>query len=59
VLDDREFQVLVLGHRPECLLQVVVDLGEVDAGGLDVHPPGLDLGKIEYVVDESQEVLSR
>ena len=38
---------------------VVDSRGQVEVGQLELHPPGLDLGEIEDVVDQRQQVLGR
>ncbi len=53
---DLQPEALLLGLRHERLLHVRADVGEADLGRLDVHPAGLDLGQVEDVVDEPQQV---
>ena len=53
---DREPQVLLGGERAERRLDVLDDPGHGDVGGVDVHLAGLDLGQVEDVVDQLQQV---
>ena len=56
---DREVQALLRGHRPEGGLDVVEQLAQRDPLGVDVHLAGLDLGQVEDVVDQLQQVGAR
>jgi hypothetical protein len=47
---------LLLGLRAQRLLQVAEHLGEHDGTGVDLGPACLDLGEVEDVVDEPQQV---
>ena len=38
---------------------VVERRGQVEVRQLQLHPPGLDLGEVEDVVDQGQQVLAR
>ena len=53
---DHELQALVGGQRLEDRLQLFYQRAQGKALGMDVHPPGLDLGKIQDVVDELQQI---
>ena len=53
---DGEVETLLLGHRPEGTLDVVLHVGQLDRRRVEVHLPGLDLGQVEDVVDEVQQV---
>ena len=45
-------------HRIDDDLHLVDQLGEEHLLQIDVHPSGLDLGQIEDVVDEAEQVLA-
>ena len=53
---DSELETLLLGDRPEGAIDVIAHVGERDVLDVDVHAPGLDLGEIEDVVDQRQQV---
>src|SRR5207247_5474114 len=54
---DRQVERLRLGDRPERPLDVLLQIGEGQVAHLDRHRAGLDLGEVEDVVDELQEVV--
>jgi hypothetical protein len=53
---DGELQPLLRGQRLERGLDVLEQRAEREPFRADVHPPRLDLGKVEDVVDELQQV---
>ena len=53
---DRERQALLRGHRLERGLDVLQQRAQREALRVDVHPARLDLGQVEDVVDELQQV---
>jgi hypothetical protein len=56
---DREAQVLLGRQGPEGGVDVLDDPGERDVGHVDVHLAGLDLGEVQDVVDQLEEVGAR
>ena len=60
VLDlDLEVEPLLLGERPERPLGVVAHLAEAARPRVHVHPARLDLGQVEDVVDQVEQVAAR
>ena len=53
---DFEGELLVLGHRPERALDEVPQIRELDVADVHVHTTRLDLGEVEDVVDQIEEV---
>ncbi len=56
---DVELQVLVVGDVPESPIDVVAQIGDSDLDDVDAHRPGFDLGKVEDLVDEREEIRAR
>jgi hypothetical protein len=56
---DGERHALRLGDGLEGLEHVVAELGERDAGDVELHGVGLDLGQVEDVVEELEQVAAR
>ena len=54
-----EVEPLRLGHVPEGALDVVVQVGEPQLADVDDHRARLDLGQVEDVVDQRQQVVAR
>ena len=54
-----EVEALLLGHRAEAALDEVLELGERDVARLDLHLAGLDLGQVEDLVDQREQVAAR
>ena len=46
-------------HLPECPLDVIVQVGEQHAADFHFHHSGLDLGEIENLVDQLQQIGAR
>ncbi len=55
---EQQLQPLVLGLHPHQVGQVVHDIFQVEVDLLHRHLAGLDLGEIEDVVDDAQQVLA-
>jgi len=53
---DREVEAFALGHVTERARAVVLKLHQLHRAEFDVHLARLDLGKVENVVDERQQV---
>ena len=53
---DQEVELALLGDLPEGALHVVAEVAEADLGDLEADRAGLDLGEVEDVVDEGEEV---
>src|SRR6185295_2858788 len=58
-LANEEVDVLGLGDVSERALDIAPQLIEHQIGGLDRHGSGLDLRKVEDVVDQGQQIVSR
>ncbi len=56
---DRELQALEVGHLAEGALDELPQLGERHRGDVHRHGAGLDLGEVEDVVDQVQQVGAR
>ena len=53
---DREVESLLARHRREGALDVLADRAQLRAAGVHVHLPRLDLGEVEDVVDQREQV---
>ena len=56
---DGKLQVLLVGKLAERPLDLVLDLAERDLADVDRGGAGLDLGEVQDVVDEGQQVFAR
>ena len=56
---DEEVHVLRFGDMAEGALDIAAQIVEVKVGGVDCHRAGLDLGQIENVVDQRQQIVAR
>src|SRR5580700_8709044 len=53
---DAEAEALVFGHRPERGVDVIGERRELEVGGVHIHLARLDLGQVQDVVDQLQQV---
>ena len=53
---DNEFQAFILCHLPEASIHVIGEVCKAHRADRDSHRPGLDLGEIENVVDQGQQI---
>ena len=56
---DLHAQALLGGRRRDQRAHLLEQPGQLEIGGLELDPPGLDLGQVEHVVDDRQQVLAR
>ena len=56
---DFEVDALGLGYVAEGALHVVVQIVQSDLAGVDNHGPGFDLGQIENVINQHEQVIAR
>ena len=52
-------QALDLGHRPQAGVQLHENVLHVQRFELELHAPGLDLGQVQHIVDQLQQVTAR
>src|SRR5205814_5136377 len=56
---DRERQLLVLGDVAEGALDVILQLAKGDIADIDDDRTGFDLGQVENVVDQREQIVAR
>ena len=54
----RNSRPVLLGHRPEGALDVLAEVDEGERPEVELHLAGLDLGQVEDVVDEREQVVA-
>ena len=53
-----QFEAFLMGSKGKRLQRIPEGVAQVKVDWIDVQPPGLDLGKVQNVIDDGQESFS-